>query len=362
MMRKIFPFIIFIIAPLFFECCEHAYKPAHGSEDEIIVVADSSEFQTLKPSLCNIFEKVIYTPQPEKLFHLKRISINEIENYQTNKNILFLAPLNSGSITSKFVKALIDTAKSQKISLSNDFMIPKYNLWAKNQLVMILTAPDIQKLEQGLAGNKDNLLHAFHKISDKRLYECLYDAKFEKKNTEGLLLKNYGWIVYVPSDFKLEENEPDENFICLKNSSGKNMGKWIFVHWIDNASPDYLNEDSIRSIRNRLTASYYKTPGVSSFVKIGKDNCIHNEVTFNGKYALLTQGLWENVKEMEGPFINYTFYDVNSKRIYMIDGSIYAPDYYKRNLIQQMDVLLQSFKTKAELPKDKRDELLNAAK
>jgi hypothetical protein len=239
--------------------------------------------------------------------------------------------------------------------------MPKYNLWAKNQLVMILTAPDLQHLEQSLVRNNEYIFNAFHKISDKRLYESLHDSKSEKLNTEGMLLKQYGWILHIPSDFSVEENEPKENFFCLKSSSGKDMGKWIFVFWIDNASQAYLNEDSIRTIRNRLTMEYYNSPGISSIIKVGKDNCIHNEVTFCGKYALLTQGLWKDIKDMEGPFINYTFFDMKSKRIYMIDGSINAPDYYKRNLIQQLDVLLQSFKTKSELSDEKQAELLKAA-
>ena len=45
----------------------------------------------------------------------------------------------------------------------------------------------------------------------------------------------------------------------------------------------------------------------------------------------------------------------------MIDGCINAPDYYKRNLIQQMDVMLKSFKTKADLSSERQDELLKAA-
>lgn len=63
---------------------------------------------------------------------------------------------------------------------------------------------------------------------------------------------------------------------------------------------------------------------------------------------------------MGGPFVNYTFYDEKSKRIYMLDGSVFAPKYFKRNLIQQMDVLLQSFMTKDELSKDRIEDLLNS--
>jgi hypothetical protein len=359
-MNKSFPFILSIIILLGLESCEHSYKLAKGAEDEIIVVADTSDFAALKIPLQEIFEKVIYTPQPEKLFNLKRISPNEIETYQNYKNIILLSPLNSSSNTSKFIKVLLDSSKTLKKTGDNESMVPRYNLWAQNQLVMILTAPDLQQLELGLVKNKEILLNSFHKISDKRLNECMYDSKYEKKNTEGMLLKSYGWIIYVPSDFAIAENEAKENFFCLKNSSGKDMGKWIFVHWIDNASPAYLNEDSVRSIRNRLTNEYYKTSAVSSFIRVGKDNCINDEVTFDGKYSLLTQGLWENNKEMQGPFINYTFFDENTKRVYMVDGSINAPDYYKRNLIQQMDVMLKSFKTKSELSKEKQDELLKA--
>jgi hypothetical protein len=49
------------------------------------------------------------------------------------------------------------------------------------------------------------------------------------------------------------------------------MERWIFVHWIDNASPEYLNEDSIKAIRNRLTEKYYRTSDDTAYVKIAED-------------------------------------------------------------------------------------------
>ena len=67
-----------------------------------------------------------------------------------------------------------------------------------------------------------------------------------------------------------------------------------------------------------------------------------------------------NIKGMGGPFVNYMFFDEETNRIYMIDGSVYAPKYYKRNLIQQMDVTLQSFRTRSELSKDRVEDLLDA--
>jgi hypothetical protein len=341
--------------------CETSNKPAFGPEDEIYVVADSTEFEELKIALEGTFQKLIYTPQPEHIFNIRRVPISQLERIQTKKNIVIVAPLNSGSVTSRFIEAIVDTQVRASIVDEQNFVILKNDLWAKNQLVMILTAPDIQELEFRILQNSDNLLYAFQKISDKRLYQSLYNSRYEQRNVQGKLLKDYGWIVYVQADYKLALNRPEDNFVWLRRSPGSDMERWMFIHWIENASPEYLNEDSIKAVRNRVTEKFYRTSDDTAYVRIAEDYYMTSEVNFKNRYALFTQGLWElNIKGMGGPFISYTFFDENTRRLYMIDGSIYAPKYYKRNLIQQMDVTLQSFMTAEELSQDRRDALLSA--
>jgi hypothetical protein len=362
-MYKIFSIISFFILSILISGCDTNIKPAFGLEDEIYVVADSLEFEELHAALETTFEKIIYTPQPEKLFTLRRISVNELERYRTRKNLIIIAPLNSGSLTSEFIKAVVDTAVKARLYDEEDFVVTKPNLWAKNQLVMVLTAPTINDLEYKILNNGTNLLYAFQNISDKRLYESLYNKRYEQEDIEGKLLKDYGWIIYVQADFQLAQNQPEDNFVWLRRSPGTDMERWLFVHWIENATPEYLNEDSVRSVRNRLTQKYYRTSDDSGYVVIAEDYFTTSEVNFKGRYALFTQGLWDlNIKGMGGPFINYTFYDEKSKRIYMLDGSVFAPKYYKRNLIQQMDVVLQSFMPEYELSDERKKTLINAAK
>ncbi len=361
-MHRIFTFCLIGVIGLVLVSCDSADKPARGLEDEIYVVADSVEFEELRTALETAFEKIIYTPQPEKLFQLKRISPDQIENNQNKKNLIITAPLNSKSNTSKFINAVIDSSVKNQIVNNETFIINKYDLWAKNQLVMLLTAPSMEELEVKILQEKDRLLYAFQEISDKRLYESLYNSRYEREPVEGKLLKDYGWIVYVQADFNIALDKPEDNFIWLRRSPNSDMERWIFVHWIENASPAYLNEDSIRTIRNRITQKYYRTTDDTSYVVIAEDYFMTSEVNFKGRYAIFTQGLWDlNIKGMGGPFINYTFYDENTKRIYMLDGSVFAPKYYKRNLIHQMDVVLQSFMTEAELSEERISELQSAA-
>jgi hypothetical protein len=344
----------------FFSGCDSSQKPATGFEDEIYVVADSVEYEELKLALQTAFEVEINTPMPEKLFTLKRISSNQIYKVQKKKNIVIVAPLNSGSYTSTYIKSIVDTGILRRLENEDDFIVSKYDLWAKNQLVTILSAKNMQELEFKILKNKDNLLYAYQKASDKRLKESLYAPRYERKAIEGLLLRNFGWIIYVQADYKLAKKDSADNFVWLRRSAGSDMERWIFVHWIDNASAEYLKSDSIKAIRNRITKKYYQTSDDSSYVVIADSFYNTSEVNFNGRYAIYTQGLWDlNIKGMGGPFINYTFYDEKSKRLYMLDGSIFAPKYYKRNLIQQVDVILQSFYTKDELSKDRIDDLID---
>lgn len=354
-------FFFVITISFFLASCDRSDKPAYGPEDEIYVIADSTEFENLKLSLESAFEKLIYTPQPENLFILKRISPVQLESYKNRKNILIVAPLNSNSNTSKFVKAILDSSVQKEIEENKIFPITKQGLWAKNQLVMILTAPTMQELEFRILQESDNLIYAFQKISDKRLYASLYNARYEQEEIEGKFLRDYGWIIYVQADFKVAKDAPEDNFVWLRRSPNSDMERWIFVHWIENASPAYLNEDSVKAIRNWVTQKYYRTSDDSSYVVVAQDYYMTSEVNFKERYALFTQGLWElNIKGMGGPFVNYTFYDEATKRIYMLDGSVYAPKYYKRNLIQQMDVTLQSFMTEDEISPDRREELVEA--
>lgn len=353
--------IIVLSFLLFFLFFSKTEKTAKGSEDEVFVVADSIEYEQLVQSLRSVFEKEITTPQPEKLFTLKRMSVAQLENNQRSKNIIIAAPLNSVSQTSKYIKTIVDSSVEEKLASDNSFIDYKNDLWAKNQLVAVISAPTIEELNTKILNNSDNLLYIFQKKSDERLFSNLYNPTYEKKNIEGKFLRDYGWVIYVQADYVVALDKPEQKFVWLKKSSASDMDLSIFVHWIDNANPDYLVQDSIKAIRNRLTKQFYQTFNDTSYIVLVEDYFVVKEVNFNGRYALFTQGLWElNIKGTGGPFVNYFFYDETTQRIYMIDGSVYAPKYYKRNLIQQMDVTLQSFRTKSELTKERIDELLDA--
>lgn len=350
---SLFGFIFFLAG------CDSSQKPATGFEDEIYVVADSVDYDELKESLQKVFEVQINTPLPEKLFTIKRISSNQIQKIENKKNIVIVSPLNSGSQTYKIIDELIDEKDYRRFLSDKNYIHYIYDLWAKDQLVAIISAKTLSDLDFKIEKNKDSLLVTFQRQSDNRLRESLYNPKYEMKNVEGKLLLNYGWIIYAHKDYKLEKSDKKEKFVLFKSFVDRENEKSLFVSWIDSASHLYLTPDSVKMIRNRLAAKYFSNSSDSSYVVLIDSLVNTTEINFNGRYALYTQGLWKNTKDNSvGPFVNYTLYDDVKKRIYMLDGSVNAPKYYKRNLIQQVDVMLQSFRTVYELSDERIDELV----
>lgn len=352
--------VILLSFVVLFTNCESNKRLAIGMEDEIIVLADSTEYVELEGNLQKVFGKVIYTPQPENLFRLRRGTVNALDSYKSLKNLLIIAPLNSGTYTSQYLQSILDSSVTHLVNTDSVYQINRHDLWAKNQLVMILTAPTMERLNERLLEDQENLLYQFRKASNSRLEKSIYNEDFEQPEIEAQLLQDYGWTIYVQADYKLAKNAPEDNFVWTRRSPGTDMERWIFIHWIENATPEWLTIDSVSAIRNRLTEKYYRTFNDSAYVQIADDYQTSREMDFNGRYALMTQGLWRmDDKSMGGPFINYIFYDEETRRIYMVDGSIYAPKYYKKQIIQQVDVTLHSFLTEREIEPKRKEYLLN---
>jgi hypothetical protein len=358
-LKKIFVIVFLVVmSGVLFLSCKGENKNAWGADDEIIVFADSSDFYELEASLLTVFNKVIYTPQAEVLFNLVRKDISQFEQYRKFKNILFISPLDTVHEVSRIVSKMLTEDVRELVMSDSVSVINKHDVWAKNQLVMIIASADLTKLKNNILNSHQDLIYYFQKASDKRLFKSLYNNKYERKDVEAKLLKDYGWMIYVQADFSVALEKKEDNFVWLRRGAGTEIERWIFIHWIENASLSLFHKDSINAIRNRLTEKYYRTADDSGFVKIADDYYSIQETNFLKRYALMTQGLWVmSDATMGGPFVNYTFYDNDTKRLYMLDGSIYAPKFFKKKIIQQLDVTLQSFLTDKEITPERKANL-----
>jgi hypothetical protein len=362
-MKKLYILFPLLIYVLLNTGCQKNLKPAIGKEDEIIVIADSTSWNDYYDFLSAIFEKEILTPQPEQFFTLKRVDLSQLNKYQNRKNILIVTTLNQNSEVTDYVKSIIDSAALNLIKEGKEFVIKKKDVWAKNQVLVILVSNTLEELRIRAFKDQDNLLYFFQSASDERVLNNLYNPTYEKKDLEAKYLKEYGWKIYIQADFLEAINNKENNFVWLRRSPNSDMERWIFIHWIDSADSRWLNKDSVFAIRNRITEKFLRSTDDKAYVEIAKEYIKQSEINFNGKYAIFTQGLWRmNDYSMGGPFVNYIFLDQKKNRLYMLDGSVFSPRYEKKSLIQQVDVTLRTFKTADELSKEEIESLLKYLK
>lgn len=360
---RVAPFL-FTLNLIAFLGCEQFKPQAIGLDDEIFVFADSTIWTEVESHLREALERRILTPQPEKVFNIRHYSIGNFEDYKAYKNLMIVAPLSSEGPTARFIGGSLSPQVRALVESGEEFVINKYDLYRRNQIVMFLTANTLDALIDKIRENSEPILYYFKKLSLQRELDDIYaDVKYEQTELKKRFLQKYAWTMFIQADYWVAVDSSAERYVWLRRANPADMERWIFVYWIDDPDPAVLNQGWVFKRRNELTKKFYRTVDDTVYVKIADDfdsmrAFSFQEIDFLGRYALEMRGLWRfSDRSGGGPFVNYTFYDEPTRRIYMIDGSISAPRSEKKRLILQLEALVHTFQTIHDLT-DKQEEKL----
>ncbi len=158
-------FIIFLVT---LSSCEKAKTIATGKEDEIVVFADTTTWEALQAVLRETFEDTVFTPQPEPWFTLRWTSFNRFDEFSTHKNRLIVAPLNGADTVAGYLRSTLDTTVRSLVQQGKEFVFAKYDVHARQQLVMYLTGRDLPILWASIQNRAPDLLYYFTNMSLKR--------------------------------------------------------------------------------------------------------------------------------------------------------------------------------------------------
>ncbi len=304
----------------------------------------------MEGSIRDVFEKVIKTPQPEKLFEVHWVPPEKFKQFATRKNIVIVGLLNSeGEINEKVSNMLSQEVKA-KVEDGSAFVFPKENPWADGQLLMVLASTGFAELEEKLQEKKDYLYQLFEKkILDETRSQMF--SQLEQTELSDKLLEDYGWGVRIQHDYFINIERTDERFVMIRRSL-PGRERWLFVHWIDNGDPTLINENWVLNTRDKLAKKFSENDLVD------RQHTMSEEVDFLNRPTLMLEGLWGNDEKVAGgPFRNYTFYDEQSGRIYMIDVSVWFPGGVKEPFLRQLDIMAHTFKTADEVRKETEKEV-----
>lgn len=322
-----------------------------GDGTQLVVVADDVVWHELEESIRRTFEKEIPTPQPEKLFSILHATQENWTDFATQRNLAFVGTLAGQGEISKQVQNMLSEGVRAEVEAGNAFVFPRNDPWAKQQLLLVLAGQTAADLAGKLIDNKDYLYDLFEKRLRARTSQQMY-AQFEQTELADKILKKYGWTLRIQHDYFVNTDRAESGFYMLRRSL-PGRERWLFVHWIDEANPDDISEDWILQTRDKIGRKFYKND------KINRDpQYLHFEdVNFAGRSAVMLTGLWENDEvQAGGPFRNYTFYDEETQKIFMIDIAVYYPAGRKEPFLRQLDIMAHTFRTAGDVRRNKEKE------
>ncbi len=327
--------------------CQAPKPKAEGEEDEIIVFADDLTWNQLGALLREVLEDTVLTPQPERWYVLRREDFDQFSAYERFKNRVVVGTLDGAGPVSEFVTASLGTEARKKVEAGDESVINKYDSKARHQLLMFLIGPELKSLEASIRHRAQDILYFFKKMSLRReLVEIELRSKYEKTEIQNGLESRYGWTMTVGHDYFVAIDSASERFFWMRRANPADLERWIFVHWIDSADVRKLEEPFVLAMRDSITKKFMRTIGDDAYVQIAPYNLNIDKTSFQNRFAFETRGNWRfSDKSGGGPFVNYTFYDDSTRRIYMLDGSIFAPRVEKKKLILQVDGLLNTFRS-----------------
>ena len=324
---------VFVTTLILLIGCTVFHDRSIGDRNQITVLADPTVWQSVSAPLSRIFERVIETPQPEKIYYLEQADYAKLAEVSRRPNILVVAPLKSAEPVSVFLSNALSAQVADGVYRGDYYVFEKTDLWARDQQVLFLTAPDLNSLFQQINAHPSELYNLFNNHRNEVIQREMY-ARLEQKHLEKELNDKYGWRLRIQHDYKVIIDDHDRRLVQLKRNY---PDRWLTIHWND-------GDDSYRSLEN--TAAIRDTLGKWFLDPVFSypDYHIFHEMEFAGRPGGLLTGLWATESDIGGgPFFTYIVYDSLLQRTFFIDGAVFAPHDVKEPFLRQLQIMARTF-------------------
>jgi len=342
--------------------CDGDYRPrAIGKEGEVTVVVDSTHWtgpvgdtfrETVTPWINTL-------PQPERYFEIRHLEFSServYESIQDLKNVVVIAPLSDSTNEANFLRRRLSAEAREAVMDGQVAVVSKPNLWRRSQRVYFVTAATPEALVTALEQRGTDIRNTFKEVTLERMEREMYDDA-RQFALEDTLMSQHGFAVNVQHDFQLavDTTSASSGFVWLRRRLAKTRREF-FVYYEEDMSPSDITPEWIYETRDSLTRKYLRG-SVAGFVRIDDRRTLTTEQTeFKDRFGYEVRGLWHMVAPTDdpndfqsvgggGPFVTYAFYDQSTDRVYLMDGSVFAPDFDKLEFLRQMEVMAHTFRT-----------------
>jgi hypothetical protein len=342
-----------IISIVLFAACEGDYRPRSvGAVDDVYVVMDSTDWNSQTAlALGETFGKGIETlPSPEPTYELSFREFNtndELDNIQNLKNIILAAPIDSENNVGRLIRALLSDDVEERVRQGESFAFPLEDQWVRDQWVLILTSNSDSSLAQKIRNSETSLVsHLMEREFERREYEIF--RRGEQMAISDSLWDKHGWKVRMQHDYIQTVDTSD--VVVFRRSLPEN-DRWMMAWWKNDVEGiGFIDKEWINATRDSLLQKYLQGTREGSYVTTEYDsrrNVITTQMDREDRIiGYETLGTWQMTNDfMGGPFVNFTYYDPETDRLFMIEYGQFAPSVNKRRFVRQFRTMGRTFES-----------------
>lgn len=356
-MKSLFKASLFLLVVAIWVGCEGDYRQkARGSFGQAVVLMDSSQFESqTADAIRQTYGGWIQTiPGKPPLFDLTFRDVknnDQLEQLKRFKNLIIAAPISDTSNVARFIQALLSEEVEQEVKNGNAFAFPLDDRWYRDQWSMILTAPSDSALAEQILSSEETLTQRLIDKELDRWTEEIYESG-EQVALADSLWENEGWKIRIQHDWiknidtTFTANGEENNFLTMRRPLPEN-DRWFWAWWKKTDDINEIDEGWINAKRDSLMEQWIRGSRDSSYVTTAR-NRPHETKTFelNGDTVYETLGIWTMTHDaMAGPFVNFTIYDEETSRLFMLEFAQFAPKYDKREFVRQFRTMLRTFES-----------------
>jgi len=226
--------------------------------------------------------------------------------------------------------------------------------YARGQMVLHLFGQSPSQVINKITENRENLQQVFLKPEIKRLTKKIYSG-VEETGLMKTLLQKHDFYLKIPANYKLAKER--DNFLWIRHYN-HDIDKNLLIYHQEYDDESVFEDQNIFELREKISQQYLRDIEDTSIYMVTETlvPITTKKINFDGKYAVETRGLWKlSDISMGGPFLSYLFVDEKRNRLYYIEGYVASPGKTKRLTMRELEIILNTFKTREEYEEIKKN-------
>ncbi len=215
--------------------------------------------------------------------------------------------------------------------------------WAKQQALVRIYAKSTKSMLKLVDDNELKLVGFFTKAERERLL-TYYKSTFNQLLTDKVK-NDWNFNLNIPRDFKLRKE--DKDFLWMSQETPKSsLG--LIIYQFDYVGEGSFSREYLLNKRDEILMNQVPGEHKGSYMTTEHQFPVNYQVisTPHDSSTVVLRGLWKVQGDMMGgPFISMVHHNAETNKVIVTEGYSYYPEKIKkRNMIRQLEAILQTYK------------------